>query len=381
MSLKTLSQLTSTTATDAAGAIGEAYRRNIVGAERIQELKQKIQSPDNVSFLAKTLLPEQTDTVAERNGLPRLSKETVVDRSLIDPAPDDWNFFGKPDAESYNLLLNSIIVEGLMNPITLWKRPTGRYMILSGHTRESVFDELYQASGDDKWLHIPAKYYEPDDLTENDARRIIILANIAQRAKETPRLRIRCYGEYARLTKERASYGSGIDINEEVAKVFGTHRSTVFFYRRVNNLIDPLLDRFCDGQLTRAAATVLCGLPVALQKHIVEKNYVKKMNRTQLQQLKTAKTIEEVDMIFASENGMALVLYEMVNLTVTMEKGEELFLLSMPQQDMERCRAAIKDALVNIEADLSEEGKAALQKQLERKEGVKRGTGSKVHYL
>ena len=363
MSLKTLSQLTSTTATNAEGAIGEAYRRNVIGTERIQELQQKIHSPENVSFLAKTLLPEQKESPSEKIGLPRLSNETVVDRSLIDPAPDEWNFFGKPDAESYNLLLNSIIVEGLMNPITLWKRPTGRYMILSGHTRESVFDELYQASGDEKWLHIPAKCYEPDDLTENDARRIIILANIAQRAKETPRLRIRSYGEYARLTKERASYGSGIDINEEVAKVFGIHRSTVFFYRRVNNLIDPLLDRFCDGRLTRAAATVLCGLPVTLQKYLTDQGYIDKLTRARVQKLKTAKTTADIDAVFAPAPVESAELEQVIKLSVRQKKDNELLLLSVPKIDLDKCRRAIKDALTNAD-DLTEETKLSLLKQL-----------------
>ena len=361
MSLKTLSQLTSTTSTNATGAIGEIFRRQAVEPERQDELK--ITGSEKTSVVAKTLLKESEETRFSGSGLPEISQETVVDRALIDPAPDEWNFFGKPDAESYNLLLNSIIVEGLMNPITLWKRPDGRYMILSGHTRESVFDELYQVTGDEKWLRIPAKCYEPDDLTENDARRIIILANIAQRAKETPRLRIRCYGEYARLTKERAAYGSGIDINEEVAKVFGIHRSTVFFYRRVNNLIDPLLDRFCDGRLTRAAATVLCGLSAPLQKHLLNQNYLGLLNRSRLQALKSAKTAEDIDGIFADKAQTEGALDVMTKLTVRQKPDHELFLLSVPKSDIIKCREAIKKTIGELES-LNEETKKFLLSQL-----------------
>lgn len=364
MSLKTLTQLTSTTAAAENGAIGAAYRRHSIDEARKNELKQKILQPSElaaVSAVAKTVLPAPAGPVAA--DLPQLSAETLIDRTLIDPAPDEWNFFGPPDDESYNLLLNSIIVEGLMNPITLWKRPTGRYMILSGHTRESVFDELYQASENPKWLKIPAKYYEPEDLTENDARRIIILANIAQRAKETPLLRIRCYGEYARLTKERAAYGSGIDINEEVAKVFGIHRSTVFFYRRLNNLIDPLLDRFCAGKMTRAAATVLCGLSLQQQKYLVEQGYIDRLDPAKTKKLKNAKTNEDIQRIFTANQLPEEEPGRLVKLTVP--KKEAMFLFTVPKEVAAPCRQAILQAISSL-TGLTDKDKNQIISQLER---------------
>lgn len=358
MSLKTLSQLTSTTAADAK----DAFRHRLVDENRKTELRRKIHNPDNISLKGRGIVPETNAEMVSPADLPRLSPETLVDRALIDPAPDEWNFFDKPDAEAYNLLLNSIIVEGLMNPITLWKRPNGRYMILSGHTRESVFDELYQATADDKWQKIPAKFYEPEDLTENDARRIIILANIAQRAKETPRLRIRSYGEYARLTKERAAYGSGIDVNEEVAKVFGIHRSTVFFYRRLNNLIDPLLDRFCSGKLTRTAATALCGLSANLQNYLLSRGYMDKLNPSRLRQMKTAKTDADIDDIF-NDKIPASELDRVVNLKIRQPPQHKLLLMSVPAAELEKCRQAVRKAINSLK-DLSGDTKAKILAQL-----------------
>ena len=80
--------------------------------------------------------------------------------------------------------------------------------------------------------------------------RIIILTNIAQRAQENPGIRVRCYCEMARLEKQDSFYGSGVDVNEAVAKLFGVSRTTVFFYRRLEKLIEPLLIAYDNSQIT-----------------------------------------------------------------------------------------------------------------------------------
>lgn len=355
--------MTSTTSTKTLREVEqEEFIRNKISPERKLEILKTMQEPKKISPTAKALLENKEKDISAA-AIPIISKEMIIDRKLIDSAPDEWNFFGKPDKESYDLLMNSILVEGLMNPITLWKQKSGRYMILSGHTRDSVFDDLYQASGDPRWLHIPAKYYDVDDITENDARRIIILANIAQRAKETPRVRIRCYGEYAKLTKARASYGSGIDVNEVVAETFGINRATVFFYRRLSNLIDPILDYFCDGKITRVAANILCGLSVDLQKYLLENGYLITFNKQQYQALRKARTTEDIDKISSAlEEEIPQYKYS-VKLKVKKPKDTMVFGICFPKKVEQDCHDLIREAIQK--SDIDGESKRFILSQLD----------------
>lgn len=365
MSLKSMkNKMTPTDSTKSLEEVAkeEAFVRKQVGPERKLQIQKLMSEPQEPSPAAQALLKDRESDALKSDVFPAISKEMIIERKLIDPAPDSWNFFGKPDQESYDLLMRSILVEGLMNPITLWKQKDGRYMILSGHTRDSVFDDLFQASGDPKWLQIPAKFYEYDDITENDARRIIILANIAQRAKETPQVRIRCYGEYAKLTKERASYGSGIDVNEVVAKTFGINRATVFFYRRLENLIDPLLNRFCDGKIRRTEANILCGLSTQLQKYLVEKGYIDLLQKEHFPMLRKAKTKEDIDRIASAKPSAAKTHRYTVALKTERPRGTEIVGLCLPREERKRCHEILREAFQN--ADLDDKTKAMILAQL-----------------
>lgn len=348
MSLKSMSdKMTSTTSTKKLEEVQkEEFVRSKINSERKLEIQEIIRNPKKVSPTVKTLLSEEEPSI-----IPSISKEIIVDRRHIFAAPEEWNFFGRPNKESYELLMSSILTEGLMNPITLWKQKDGRYMILSGHTRDSVYDDLFQATSDSKWLSIPAKYYDVDDITENDARRIIILANMAQRAKESPRIRIRCYGEYAKLTKARASYGSGIDVSAVVADTFGINRATVFFYRRLNNLIDPILDRFCNGRLTRNNANILCGLSVELQKYLVETGYVDIFDKDQFQKLRKATTTQDIDAAFLNRDNAPKKRRYTVNLKIDKPDNANVWGLCLPREKERDCYDIIRNAFKNSSLD------------------------------
>ena len=79
---------------------------------------------------------------------------------MLRPAPSEWNFFGRPSPDQYALIFQSIYKYGLWHPITVWEQEDGHYMILGGHTRDLVYDELYQMTGDESYLKIPCKVYQ-----------------------------------------------------------------------------------------------------------------------------------------------------------------------------------------------------------------------------
>ena len=278
------------------GAIGNVIH-NPISQERREELKALMMS--NTPSGNANHMKEDKGTQTYEKILPA-QYEKIIDRNMLRPAPLEWNFFGRPSPDQYALIFQSIYKYGLWHPITVWEQEDGHYMILGGHTRDLVYDELYQMTGENIYLKIPCKVYQHDQISDITARRIVILSNIAQRAQENPKLRIRCYCEMVRLEKMEAFYGSGIDTNAAVAKLFGVSRATVFFYRGLENLLDVFVDALESNTISRQAATVIGSLSEDLQRHIWEKGYYLKLTNTILKKLKKLNSTSAVDQLFQS---------------------------------------------------------------------------------
>ncbi len=264
-----------------------------ISPERLAELQALMAQP--VAAPAKDGQAKEEDRI---DSLLPAHHEEFIDIDKLEAAPDEWNFFGKPSPEQYALIFQSVYKYGLWHPCTVWEQEDGRYMILGGHTRRMVYQELYEVTKDEKYKKIPCKVYKHDQITEPTARRIVILTNIAQRAKENSAVRIHCYSEMALLEKEEAFYGSGVDVNTAVAKLFGVSRATVFFYRRLEKLIPELLDAYDQRQISQAVANMLCDVPQELQTYIYEKGYHLELKPAMRQDLKQAENQEDIDALF-----------------------------------------------------------------------------------
>lgn len=274
-----------------------------ISPERIAQLQELMAKPTTAAV--KT---DNNDSDNDRLDeiLPANSEQFIAIEKLI-AAPDEWNFFGRPTQEQYALIFQSIYTYGLWHPVTVWEQEDGTYMILGGHTRSLVYKELYAVTNDEKYLKIPCKIYKHDQINKTTARRIIILTNIAQRAQESPKIRIRCYCEMARLEKEDAFYGSGIDVNTAVAKLFGVGRSTVAFYRRLEKLIAPLLSVYESNQISRTVVLMLTDISEELQEYIYTKKYYLQLTPAMKNGLKNAVTTYDIDKLIEEaakkENG------------------------------------------------------------------------------
>lgn len=216
-------------------------------------------------------------------------------------APRKWNFFGQPNKVQYEDMVSSIYTYGLFHPITVWEQDNDKYMILGGHTRLSAFKDLYKVTSDKRFSTIPCNVYPKDKLDETDAKRIIILDNIAQRGNIITKDLARSYGELARLEKARGYYGSG-DINARVGRLIGVSRKTVISYRSLNNLNDNLIDAFTNKTISLSEAVALSKLDSDLQQHIYEKEYYKRLKEIKLTALKHVFTISQLDDIFSESN-------------------------------------------------------------------------------
>lgn len=265
-----------------------------VSKERLQKLQELMQKAT----------PETTQPEAPSSEEDRIDKilpadfETVLPRKFLKPAPEAWNFFGKPSPDQYALIFQSIYKYGLWHPLTVWAQDDGSYMILGGHTRNQAYQDLYDITHDEKYLSIPCKVYQHDQISETTARRIVILTNIAQRAQDKSRIRIHCYTIMAQLEKQEAFYGSGTDVNTAVAKLFGVSRAQVFLYRKLEHLIDPLLDALDRKELSLRAAETLSSLPENLQQITYDHAWHLELTPDRIKQLKGVETEEALSAIF-----------------------------------------------------------------------------------
>ncbi|MBD3611483.1 MAG: ParB N-terminal domain-containing protein, partial [Hydrogenovibrio crunogenus] len=101
----------------------------------------------------------------------------------------------KHENESFNEIKESIRLKGLEQPFTITKRPGEENYIIKagGNTRLTALQELYQETGDDKFLNVHV-IYEPfvseadtliSHLTENDLRGNLMLIDRAQGIRDT----------------------------------------------------------------------------------------------------------------------------------------------------------------------------------------------------
>lgn len=332
------------------GAVGNVIR-NPIDEERKEVLEK---------LMSSSILPESHENqdggqqVYEKI-LPANSEE-IIPREKLRPAPDEWNFFGRPRPDQYALIFQSVYKYGLWHPITVWEQEDGTYMILGGHTRDLVYDELYQMTNDPAYLQIQCKIYKRDSISEVTARRIVILTNIAQRAQENPKLRIRCYCEMARLEKMEAFYGSGIDTNAAVAKLFGVSRATVFFYRKLENLIDEFVEALEHNVISRQAATILSGLPSELQYYILQKGYHTDLNPIRLRNLKKARSEEDVEKAFHSAHEGIKRYQYVFSSAVKKPKNFDTLPLYVGHDDMNEFKSLLQNALSNAD-NISEDTK------------------------
>ena len=336
----------------------------------IREVQKHIENPSSMSTTAKTLLGQDDEKkVLARAGFGNTAHEELL--NVYDLDSSEWNdqFFGSPSKTSYSLLMDSIIRDGLLSPITVWKqKDLKRYTILSGHTRARVFFELYQASNDERWKFIPAYVYEYEQLNENSAKCILIAANLAQRAQEPPKTRVKCYAEYARLIKQKYSYGSGKDTNEETAEALGVHRATVALYRRLENLLDPILDLYSNGTITQNIAVGISSLDKSLQEFLLRHDCFKMINRHNIRKIAKAKTVEELESMLSAPDEDSIEHRYSFGVPFEKPSGCAAVGLILPEDDIKAFKTNL--AKVANQLQLSDRGRDLILKSLQNSSGT-----------
>lgn len=151
-------------------------------------------------------------------------KNVKIALDKLVPAKEEWNFFPEPDQETAILIAKSIYQQGQLAPAIVWEQENGTYMILGGHTRAAIIGQLHEIfPEDDRFNTMLCHVYEFDQLIESEARQIILLNNLTQRAQEKPSLLTRSIISMIELEKNIRKRKNGIHtqrISEEVGKKF-----------------------------------------------------------------------------------------------------------------------------------------------------------------
>lgn len=205
-----------------------------------------------------------------------------VDISKLYESPSDWNFFKKISADKMFELKESIRENELLYPIQVWNinkstiyhdeaayidnyHLTGtEYMVLAGHNRTFAYIELYEETGDEKYLKIPAFVYETDELTIERAKDIIIDTNYVQRKLSQEEIVKSVMWKYA-------NYDESQDGNkkENIARSMRMPVSTSFRYYRIGLLIFPIQKLIYTRKITADNAIKLSKYPHKVQSKLV----------------------------------------------------------------------------------------------------------------
>ncbi|MDY3297382.1 ParB/RepB/Spo0J family partition protein [Selenomonas sp.] len=331
-----------------------------VSKNRLEELRALMQkaSPEE-----QHPTPQETpkDDLVEK--LVPADFETILPRNQLKPAPEAWNFFGKPDPDQYALIFQSIYKYGLWHPLTVWQQEDGSYMILGGHTRNQAYQDLYDITQDEKYLSIPCKVYKHDQISEATARRIVILTNIAQRAQEKSRVRIHCYTVMAQLEKQEAFYGSGTDVNTAVARLFGVSRAQVFQYRKLEHLIDPLLDALDRKELSLRTALAFSDLTPELQEIAYHRAYYVDATAAQLKKLKSIENEADLKAIFETIPDAPEKYQYVFSTTIPKPENYDTVSFYIGQEEHDAFKALLQDALAHND-QISNQTKELIKKMI-----------------
>lgn len=208
------------------------------------------QSEENDDTLKAQQAAERIEAIAGSEGTFQR-----IDRSLLDPTPEEWNDFSSIPDDRKVLMAESIYHNGLLQPIVVRgiNEDNSRFQILAGNTRNEIFGYLYEATHDDKYLAIDAKVYLYGELTDDQAREIVSDTNYIQRASLSAHDRaFAIRTKLSMLRKRQAPFPF-----EKVAEEMDIQRSTVFYWDKIANLIPEFQQMFDNKELHLKSAARL----------------------------------------------------------------------------------------------------------------------------
>ena len=220
----------------------------------------------------------------EKNFYEPISNE--IDINMLKPFNE--NPFKLCNSEDLEELAESIKDEGLLNPVILWKKEDS-YIILSGHNRIEALKMLgYQKL--DKTM-----YKIKEDISLDNARLILVDTNLVQRKKFLPSEKARAYKiQQSVLNKSKSirsvnfidenaiNIGEMAEDKEECTQCNLENKRNIYNYLRLNYLINKLLEKVDDNELSIKIAIELSYLDEDTQEEIFIYFFIDKIEKLNL---------------------------------------------------------------------------------------------------
>lgn len=198
-------------------------------------------------------------------------------------APNEWNFYTPLNDNKMSELIESIIDNGLLNPIIVWEQDHD-YMILSGHNRVKAYSMIYEQTGNEKYKKIYAYIKKKNEINQDEARTIIIDTNFVQRQLSTAEKTKSIVIKYNQLGRKKRNSG-GETTAGIIAKQYNLKERQIYNYYKLNNLIPGFMERIDNGTLSIKCGLKLAAIDPALQKNIynnyndvIDNNKIKNLN-------------------------------------------------------------------------------------------------------
>lgn len=186
-------------------------------------------------------------------------------------APADWNKFPDPSPEEYLRLKFSLMEEGIFSPIIVWDRGDD-FIILSGHTRVRAYKEIRDTQDGNPMINynkIPSIVYAKDEITEEEARGIIIEANTLQRGDNTKVMPFVVQHRVNVLAKRKDKKG---DTLYQAAKEMNLSRTKIYEEKVfASEIEEDIVNLMYEGILTRKAALRFARIDRSAQKTVYER--------------------------------------------------------------------------------------------------------------
>lgn len=255
----------------------------------------------------------------------------IIPISAIDDFPD--HPFQVRDDEEMDRLVNSIINNGVLNPVIL--RPNGeRYEIIAGHRRKYACNKIGMAG-------VPAIVRDLSreeaivEMVDSNLHREHILPSEKAKAYKMKMDAMKGQGKRNDLTSTPSV--SKLRTNEAIGEESGESREQVRRYIRLTELISELLKMVDDGKIALRPAVELSYLTVEEQMELLETIESEDCTPSHAQAIRMRKLSNEgnldIDAIFEIMTEQKGNQKEKVK--IPMERLDKFFPRGMPQKQVE----------------------------------------------
>lgn len=237
-----------------AGAAKSVKHVNDDPSDPIGDKSKEVVSGEDKSAAGVDEVKAFEDAYINNKPNPHIADLSAIPITMIPVAeltPSNMNFFKKLSDSKYSELKESIVNNGLLNPVIVRTNKEGAdstksFEILAGENRFHIFSELGK-------LEIPARIV---DVSDDKAKEILVDTNVAQRQELTAMEIAKAYDEKKRILGNRQGKRTDLTGDDQsgatrdlIAQEYGKSGMTVDRYLRLMNLTPKFQELVDSGEI------------------------------------------------------------------------------------------------------------------------------------